>query len=76
MKLGETAKEQDRHWAEWENGRSWKGRKKNGRNGKNSGGMGMREMGLCELGINYLNRTCVPPSKYGHDNDRKLAKKE
>ena len=41
MKFGETAKGQDRYWAVWKKGRSWKGRKKNGRNGKNLGEMGM-----------------------------------
>ena len=62
MKLGKTAKGQDRYWGRMGKGRSWKGRKMNGRNGKNSGEMGMGDIGLGELGI---NRTAPTPRDLG-----------
>ena len=66
MKLGETAKGQDRYWAELEKGEVGKG-KKNGQNGKDLGEMEMGEMGLGKLGINPFSVWC-PFHQFGIRN--------
>ena len=52
MKLGKTAKGQDRYWAKWEKVEVRKGEKRMCETEKKSGKMGMGEMELGKLEIN------------------------